>query len=455
MKKVQCFFFSLALLFAVFKAAGQVPNPLDLNTAVNAAHTGTLSKGTPDLHWRASLTSSVGPFVSAVSCDQAYSSWYASTAPNVNWISYPHTCVSNDPAEHSCLNPADQNVFYTATLSLPANVCGKSVATPSAYCVGLDMYADNSVYQIFVNGQSAYLNTTSNPYYFMGYIPGNKVSVALCNFWQAGVNTIVVHVKSGAGVAPTWEAFLAEVNQTLVPSSTYYMAAASTNSNVKCFGGANGSATINVTSGVAPYSYSWSPSVSTSSTASNLSAGNYTVQVQASNSCVATQTFTITQPPATTLSVSGNTVAQCAGKTITLNVAGAATYTWNPGNLTGNTVTLTPMSTTVYTITSSDLNGCSASRNYTQVVTNCQGINESEIFEQVRHYPNPVKDFVTLTNLPAGCFVQLYDALGQLLASESESGAKVLFDLSHTGSGVYFVKISAGNSTYTRRIIKE
>src|SRR5690606_26358947 len=48
--------------------------------------------------------------------------------------------------------------------------------------------------------------------------------------------------------------------------------------------------------GIAPYTYSWSPTGGTSATATGLSAGNYEVTVTDANGCTVTETFTITQP---------------------------------------------------------------------------------------------------------------------------------------------------------------
>ncbi len=49
--------------------------------------------------------------------------------------------------------------------------------------------------------------------------------------------------------------------------------------NVSCFGGNNGSATVSVIGGSGNYTYTWTPSVSTTQTASNLTSGTYNVSV--------------------------------------------------------------------------------------------------------------------------------------------------------------------------------
>lgn len=57
----------------------------------------------------------------------------------------------------------------------------------------------------------------------------------------------------------------------------------------------------------------------------------------------------------------------CQGLTGTLTADGAATYTWNPGNIAGNLVTISPLSTSVYTVEGVSSHGC---KNTTTVTMN-------------------------------------------------------------------------------------
>ena len=96
-----------------------------------------------------------------------------------------------------------------------------------------------------------------------------------------------------------------------------------------------GSATANVTGGLAPYTYSWALSGGTNATASNLTAGTYTCTVTDANGCVTIQTMTITVPPVLTASIVGTTVANCGEPvgTATATAAGGTgtyTYSWAP-----------------------------------------------------------------------------------------------------------------------------
>jgi sugar lactone lactonase YvrE len=67
-----------------------------------------------------------------------------------------------------------------------------------------------------------------------------------------------------------------------------------TTTNATCFG--NGSASANVSGGTMPYSYSWSGGQTTASIA-GLSAGTYSLTVTDANSCVSTQTVSISNNP--------------------------------------------------------------------------------------------------------------------------------------------------------------
>lgn len=76
-------------------------------------------------------------------------------------------------------------------------------------------------------------------------------------------------------------------------------ASVTSSTNVTCFGGNNGTATVTASGGTS-YTYSWNTTpAQTTATASNLSAGTYTVTVKNSNNtCPTTANITITEPTA-------------------------------------------------------------------------------------------------------------------------------------------------------------
>jgi hypothetical protein len=79
--------------------------------------------------------------------------------------------------------------------------------------------------------------------------------------------------------------------------------ATTTQTNVTCNSGTNGSATVTAAGGTAPYAYSWAPSGGTSATASSLAAGTYTCTIGDANQCSITNTVSITEPLPLTITV--------------------------------------------------------------------------------------------------------------------------------------------------------
>ena len=139
------------------------------------------------------------------------------------------------------------------------------------------------------------------------------------------------------------------------------LATTGSQTNVSCFGGSNGIATVNVTGGVSPYSYAWSPSGGTGATATGLAAGIYTVTVNDASSATITRSFTITQPATV---VGGSTVVtnvSCFGGSngaINLTPSGGTgpyTFNWGGGPTTEDRTGLTAGT---YTVTITDANGC-------------------------------------------------------------------------------------------------
>lgn len=118
-------------------------------------------------------------------------------------------------------------------------------------------------------------------------------------------------------------------------------------------------------------SYSWSTGATTASTSVNpTTTTTYTVTATDNNSCKATDNVTIT---VNTLPVANAGADQsiCSGNTTTLTGTGATTYSWVGSGFTSSSQnpTVSPTTTTGYTLTVTDNNGCSASDNMLLNVT--------------------------------------------------------------------------------------
>jgi hypothetical protein len=87
------------------------------------------------------------------------------------------------------------------------------------------------------------------------------------------------------------------------------------------------------------------------------------------------------------------------------------------------------------------------------------GIGENSSMSQVRVYPNPTEDNVTvdLSNLNQSCVIELISPLGQLLRREQlTSNSSYNLSLEGLTNGLYFVNIYTNESLYQSiKIIKE
>lgn len=144
--------------------------------------------------------------------------------------------------------------------------------------------------------------------------------------------TYHVAVETGVGCQDTAEVVVDEIPAMVINlvSST----------DASCNSGSDGQATVEVTQGTAPYSYSWTGSSSTSETATDLAAGTHTVTVTDDNGCVITMDVTIGEPAPLQIDVIAPDTTVCVGDSAFLYAAGSGgsspyTFTWT---LNGNVV---------------------------------------------------------------------------------------------------------------------
>jgi hypothetical protein len=101
--------------------------------------------------------------------------------------------------------------------------------------------------------------------------------------------------------------------------------------------------------------YLWNNSVSDGVSFNPTLTNTYTVIGTDVNGCVSSDQVLVTVNTLPTVNA-GVDQAICLGETITLSGSGASTYTWD--NAVVNNVSFSPASTTTYTVTGTDVNGC-------------------------------------------------------------------------------------------------
>lgn len=145
--------------------------------------------------------------------------------------------------------------------------------------------------------------------------------------------------------------------------------------NVTCNGSCNGTATAGISGGTGPYSYNWIgiPSA-TLNTISGLCPGQYTVKVTDTGGCYTQTNVVITEPSAISYTIGGVNIL-CFGQSTSLtgSVSGGTpgyTYNWQPGNLTGSVVAVTPSTTTGYSLVVTDSKGCAGAPKVYSVTVN-------------------------------------------------------------------------------------
>ncbi|MEZ0542235.1 hypothetical protein [Fibrella arboris] len=165
----------------------------------------------------------------------------------------------------------------------------------------------------------------------------------------AGIYTVTVSDANGCNQL---------VSFTLTQPSAISVAVSAT--NVNCFGGTNGTASLTATGGVGSYTYLWNTGAIVPSVG-RLRAGVYALTVTDANQCSAQQSLTITQPPALTGSISGTSVSCLGGGDgrIATTIGGGTSpysYDWTDSVLNSPSRTALPVGT--YSVNVTDAQGC-------------------------------------------------------------------------------------------------
>jgi PKD repeat protein len=173
------------------------------------------------------------------------------------------------------------------------------------------------------------------------------------------------------------------------------------------------------------------------------------------NGCIATDQITITvnqPPPAPTITQNLGDLVSSTG----------STYQWsfNGAEILGATFqTLFAATTGSYTVTITDVNGCSATSQPYVVTT--VGLNSlSGNTGSVNIYPVPVKSTLTvyLPSVMSNPTIEIMNALGQkvqgwMIQNAAKTG-EISINMSNVPDGVYFLKVTSAGNTEVKRFVK-
>ncbi len=244
-----------------------------------------------------------------------------------NLIAGAHSITVRD--ENGCTNTCDQLLTDPTPFTCSTN------ALANANC-GMD------------NGSAQVAGVGGTPGYT--YLWDNLETTATALSLSAGVHSVTVTDANGCETTCSVD----------IASTTGLMCSISSSTDVSCFEGTDGTATVAASGGTMPYTYAWSDGT-TSAIVSGLTAGTYSVIVTDADDCTSECSIIIEEPTALVCEVVKENDITCNGDndgSATVNVMGGTpnyTYEWSSMETTATAVALTPG---VNMVTVTDDNGC-------------------------------------------------------------------------------------------------
>lgn len=243
------------------------------------------------------------------------------------------TCSATTPTQYQ-FSVTDANsgcLVYEATASVTMSSYWDYARNIS--CNGLD------------DGEVAIISGDEIPPYSYTWSDGSQL------FYSSGLSAGVYSVTAVDGIGCSYKS-------TLTVAEPSALSISESSILPTCYGAANGSISLSVNGGQAPYSYWWANGEQTSSI-SGLAAGVYYVTIIDAGFCVATKTISVSNPSFQSVSLLKADVS-CTGQgngSATVVSNAASTYYWSNGATSSS---ISGLGGGVYTVTVTDINNCKA-----------------------------------------------------------------------------------------------
>ena len=288
---------------------------------------------------------------------------------------------------------------------------------------------------IFCQGDSVILEATSG---YANYNWSNGIN---------GTNTITVTLSGNYTVtvsnSSTCQATSAPVTVTVNNPVIPIISASATNI---C---SDSNAVISVTNGNFS-SYSWNGTNGNSNSVTVNQTGTYSVTTTDVNGCSATSNsvnITVNIPITPTITQNGNILTSSA----------AISYQWYLNGNPINGATLQTYSATqngIYTVETTDNNGCTALSNPINITT--IGINDIEEKMNLIIYPNPASDyfFIQSENASFSYHIIVSSVTGSIVYMQNNIAGSQLINCNNWASGIYIINIQSEKHTNTFRLVK-
>ena len=220
-----------------------------------------------------------------------------------------------------------------------------------------------------------------------------------------------------------------------------------TSDQIACYGGGDGAMAVMASGGNGSYTYSWSNGASTSAI-NNLSPGTYSVTITDAKGCALTLSDSIYQPEQliAAYTVTAVTCSDQSDGTVQMAPTGGYagyTYQWEHGPTDDY---LSDLEGGVYSVTVTDMVGCTADTTVTIEVTDAQCIDIPNAFTPEGDGYNDTW-MITNIDLYANCVVKIYNVWGNLLYEST--GTYVPWDGTENGRALppatyyYIIKLDS------------
>lgn len=294
---------------------------------------------------------------------------HISTTPGVTFVYY--TTLSDAQAANANFisSPSSYNsVAKTLYVLVKLGTCSKiaelelktilaaSVTTQPVdrlACIGNDAVfsvgAINTVgYQWQVDTGSGFTNLTNNAVY--SGVTTTTLTVSNVTTAQNGYKFRVLLEGN----------CLLKVQSVIVTLTVPKLEAVITSKDISCFGAGNGTVSVAVSGGTAPYIFAWSNGGATASL-DQLNTGTYTVLITDANNCSVSKAVTIKEPAELTMSIAKENVSCNGNSDGTISIVpsgGIAPYSiyWKHDKSTSTSIS--GLKTGVYEVDVTDANGC-------------------------------------------------------------------------------------------------
>jgi hypothetical protein len=175
-------------------------------------------------------------------------------------------------------------------------------------------------------------------------------------------------------------------------------------------------------------------------------------------------TVMLTINPTPLVTLSNYTLIILPGDSATVQAFNADTYVWSPSTglntTSGPIVKASPAVTTQYTVTGTNLFGCSADTSVWIIVDDGTAIDEADFVQNVQLFPNPSRgifELIFTSNLNDPIEVSVFNAIGEVIVREDVAlvggSYHKTFNLIEMATGVYYVRITSSKGVVNKKMV--